>query len=134
MNQTAFTPPAGTPSMARPSCRELPAALTRTDARLAAACSQVSSPAESAKGEDVCARAGVEEHDLERARGDRAGLADELVHARLGQRALPGLVDVEAVGVAGRPTIEPHDKGDWSARVWRREDQVEVARLEAVRD
>ena len=46
----------------------------------------------------------------------------------------PGLVDVEAVGIARRLTIEAHREADRGARGRPREDQVEVARLEAVRD
>src|SRR4051794_31359689 len=88
----------------------------------------------SAEGEDVRAHAGVEKRDLERARGARAALADELVHPRLGDRAFPGLVDVQAVGVPGRPTVEAYGEADRRARVRRLQDQVDVARLEAIRD
>jgi hypothetical protein len=87
-----------------------------------------------AEGEDVRAYAGVEERDPEGARGDRAVLADELVHPRLDQRAFAGLVEVEAVGVPGRLAVEADGESDWSVRVRRREDQIEVARPEAIRD
>src|SRR4051795_13323126 len=88
----------------------------------------------STKGEDVRADAGVEERDLEGALGDCTMLADELVHPRLGDAALTGVVDVEPVGMTGRLTVEEHREADRAARSRRREDQVEVARLEAVRD
>ena len=66
--------------------------------------------------------------------GDGPALADELVHPRLGDGAVARLVDVEAVAIARRPTVEAHAEADRGARRRRREDQVDVARLEAVRD
>jgi hypothetical protein len=47
------------------------------------------------EADHVRARARVEKGDLEVALGDRASLPDELVHLRLGDDALPGLVGVE---------------------------------------
>ena len=44
------------------------------------------------------------------------------------------LVDVEAVVVAGRLAVEEHGEADRGARGRRREDEVEVARVEAERD
>src|SRR3954470_14429012 len=68
--------------------------------------------AASAESEDVRACAWVEERDLEGARGARAVLSDELIHAGLGQRAVSGLVDVETVGVPGRPAVEAYAEAD----------------------
>ena len=65
---------------------------------------------------------------------DALPLADELVHPRLGDGALAGLVDVEAAGITRRLTVEAHGEADRRTRGGRREDQVEIARLEAVRD
>src|SRR3954471_12002447 len=87
-----------------------------------------------AEREDVRAHARSEERNLEGALGDGAGLEDELVHPRLGNDALAGLVDVDAVGITRRLTVEPQGEANRGSRRRRREDQVEVARLEAVRD
>src|SRR4051794_20760777 len=87
-----------------------------------------------AEGEDVRAHARVEERDLEGARGDGPVLADELIHPRTVDGALAELVDVEAVGVPGWFAVEEHYEADQGARGRRREDQVEVACLEAERD
>src|SRR4051794_29126078 len=83
------------------------------------------------EGEDVRAHAPLEERDLKGARGDGPVLADELVHPRTVDGALAELVDVEAVGVPGCFAIEEHGEADRGARGRRREDQVEVACLEA---
>src|SRR3954453_20975902 len=87
-----------------------------------------------AEGEDVRAHARVEERDLEGALGGAATLADELVHPRLIDGAFAEHVDVESVVVPGRLTVEEHGETNRRARGRRREDQVEVARLEAERD
>src|SRR5215211_7468182 len=88
----------------------------------------------SAEGEDVRAHARFEEGDLEGPPADGPALADELVHPRLGDGALPGLVDVDAVSITRSLAVEAHGEGDRVARGGRREDEIEVARLEAVRD
>src|SRR5262245_52535329 len=85
-----------------------------------------------AEGEHVGAHAGVEERELERPLADRPALADELVHPRLVDRALARLVDVEPVIVAGRTAVE--ERPEAGSAVARRQDQVEVAALEAVGD
>ena len=85
------------------------------------------------KGEDVRAHARFRERDLEGAVGGAAGVADELVHPRLVEGAFAGRVDVEAVVVTGPLTVEAHGEADRLDGGWRREDQVEVARLEAER-
>src|SRR3954466_15877820 len=82
--------------------------------------------AASAEGEDVRACAWVEERDLEGARGARAVLSDELIHAGLGQRAAPGLVDVGPGGPPGRPAVEASAKAARRPPRRRFQDQIEV--------
>src|SRR3954466_12809196 len=53
-------------------------------------------------------RAGVEEGDLERALGDRAALADELIQPRLGDRARAVGVAAPRVVAPGRPPGDPY--------------------------
>ena len=62
------------------------------------------------------------------------GLADELVHPGLVDRAVAVGVDVDAVVVAGRPAVQAHGDGDRLAVAGRREDEVDVAGQEAERD
>src|SRR4051794_2185335 len=88
----------------------------------------------SAEGEDVGACARVEEPDLEGPRADGPALAHELVHPWFGDDALARLVDVEAVVVAGRLAVEQDGEPHGAAAARRRQDQVEVAGLEAVGD
>src|SRR5256714_11267163 len=87
-----------------------------------------------AEGEDVRAHARLVECDLEGALGGAGAVADELVHPRLIDSALAELIDVEAVVEPGRLTVEEHGEADRGARGRRREDKVEVARLETERD
>src|SRR5262245_4597998 len=86
----------------------------------------------SAEGEHVGAHAGVVERDLERPLAGGPGVADELVHARIVDGARAGLVDVEPVIAAGRTAVE--ERTESCGAVARRQDEVEVAALEAVGD
>src|SRR3954467_14549063 len=61
-----------------------------------------------AERQGVGLHAGVEEGDLERALGDRALLADELVQPRLGHRAGALVVDVVPVVGARRQSVDAH--------------------------
>ena len=61
-----------------------------------------------AESERVGLRAGVEEGDLEGVVGDGAGLADELVEPRLGDRAVAVAVHIASMRGAGRLPIEEH--------------------------
>src|SRR4051794_39053802 len=88
----------------------------------------------SAEGDDVRAHARIEERDLEGERADAPMLADELVHPRTVDGAFADLVDVEAVGVTGGFAVEEHREPDRGPRGRRREDQIEIACLEAERD
>ena len=56
----------------------------------------------SAEGKAIGLGARAEELDLDEALADRAGLADQLMEALLGQRAVASLVDVEPMAVTGR--------------------------------
>src|SRR3954447_3686686 len=94
----------------------------------------IDSPSGLAEGEDVRTYAGVVDGDLEGARPDRPGLADKLVHPRAVDGALSKLLDVEAVRVAGRLTVEEHREAGAAARGRRREDQVEIPGVKAERD
>ena len=58
-------------------------------------------PPDLSEGEAVGLNAGVGEGDLEGAAGDGAGLADELVHPLLCDRAVAIAVDVASVRLAG---------------------------------
>src|SRR5215217_1747764 len=88
----------------------------------------------SAEGEHVGARARVEEPDLEGPRADGPPLTHELVHAWLGDDALARLFDVEPVVVAGRLAVEQEGEPHGATAARRRQDQIEVAALEAVGD
>src|SRR4051794_3686533 len=89
----------------------------------------------SAEGEHVGPHARVDERALEGALAGAVGLlTDQLVHPRFGDRPFAGLVDVDAVVATRRPAVEAYDEADRRARGRRREDQVQIARLEAVRD
>ena len=61
-----------------------------------------------AEGEAVGLGAGLEVDELERPVFDPARLADQLVEAMLGDRAVPVPVDVEPVRVARRLPVEQH--------------------------
>jgi hypothetical protein len=66
--------------------------------------------------------------------GDGAGLAEELVEARLGEGAVALVVDVAAVGGARGLAVEAHPEPDGTAGRGRGHDQVQVAGGEAVDD
>src|SRR5262249_32450993 len=78
-------------------------------------------------------RAGIEDLDLEQPVGDGTGLPDELVEPWLHDNAVPVGVDVETVRVARRGSVETHAELRRTGR-GRHEDQMEIARVEAVRD
>src|SRR5690242_21811986 len=78
--------------------------------------------------------AGVEELDLERAVGDLPRLTDQLVQPRLRNRAVAFGVDVEAVRLARCRAAEPDAEPCGRAGRGRRQDEVQVACVEAVAD
>src|SRR4051812_41192743 len=86
----------------------------------------------SAEREHVGARARVEEPDLEGPRAHAPALTHELVHPWFGDDAFARLVDVEPVVLAGRLAVEEDGEPHGATAARRREDQVEVAALEAV--
>src|SRR5215218_6010741 len=87
-----------------------------------------------AEGERVSLNARVEEGDLEGTLGHQAGLADELVQAWFGDRAVALVVDVGPVGGARRLPLDAH--AEPHGRPWRgrSHDQVQVPGLDAVDD
>jgi hypothetical protein len=76
---------------------------------------------------------GLEKADLERAFADELVLADELVETAIPQHVRAVLVDVDAVRRAWRVAIEPNAEGNLPVCSGR-EDEVRVARVEAVDD
>ena len=87
-----------------------------------------------AEGEGVGLGPWVKEGDLDRAVGDRAGLAQELVHPLLGDRAGAVAVDVTAVGFAGRLPVEADPAPYRFVRCGRSHDQVDVTGVEPIGD
>src|SRR5689334_8489325 len=84
--------------------------------------------------EGVGAGARPEELHLEGPVGDRPGLPDELVEARLLHAPPPLRVDVEAVVGPGRGAVDRDAEADGAALGGGRQDEVEVARVEPVAD
>ena len=66
----------------------------------------------SAEGEAIRLDTGVEELDLEGALADRVRLADELVRALLGHRAVAVGVNVGSVSGVGWSAVQAHAEGD----------------------
>src|SRR5919202_329629 len=91
-------------------------------------------PRASAEGEREGLHARIEELDLELAVEDGPRLADQLIQPLLGHRALARGVDVAAVRLARRSPVEPHPKADGGASHGGSQDQVQIARVEAIRD
>src|SRR4051794_24140387 len=83
-----------------------------------------------AEGEDVGLHAGSAEFDLERAVGDGARPANELVEPWLDHRSVAKLVDVEPTRVAGRLSVHEHTERHGRARLARPQDEVNVAGVE----
>src|SRR5688572_10929188 len=88
----------------------------------------------SAERQAVRLGAWVEELDLDEALVDRVRLADELIQALVGQRAVARLVDVETVRRARRLAIEQHPETHGCSSGCRAHDQVGIAGLEPERD
>ena len=76
----------------------------------------------------------VEEGDLEGALGDRAGLADELVQPRFGDRAVALVVDIGSVRGSRRLPVDAYAEPHGRPSRCRSHDQVQVAGVEAVGD
>ena len=70
--------------------------------------------------------------DLEPSLTHGPRLADELVQALLGKRAVPPIVYIETVRVGRREPVDQHPKGHGRLRCWRPHYQVKVARMELV--
>src|SRR5687768_5541172 len=87
-----------------------------------------------AEGEGEGPYAGVAEGDLERAVGDGAALADELVQPRLGDRAGAVVVDVVPVVRARRLSVEAHAEPHRVPTRRRCHDEVHVPGGEAIGD
>ena len=88
----------------------------------------------SAEGEAERLDACVEELDLEGAFADRGRLADELVRALLGDRAVAVGVDVGSVRGGGWSAVQADAERDRRSALRRAHHEVDVARLEAERD
>src|ERR687885_2485571 len=91
-------------------------------------------PRASAEGEREGLNARIEELDLEVAVGDGTRLADQLIQPLLGHRAAALGVDVAAVRLARRSPVEPHAKAHGGASRGRSQDEVQIARMKAIRD
>src|SRR5262245_10405472 len=91
-------------------------------------------PAGSAEGERESLHVAVEKLDLERPLDDRLGRTNELIEPRLGDPAVALLIDIEAVGVSWRFSVDRDAEASRGPAHGRAHHQVEVARLKAVRD
>src|SRR5262245_30689660 len=86
------------------------------------------------EGEGVELDARIEKFDLDLAVGDGPDLPDQLMEARLGDRAVAGLVDVEPVRGARRLPVEEHAKSDRRGARRRLHHQMHVPRVKAKDD
>src|SRR5207245_6585372 len=78
-------------------------------------------------------RAGLQKLDLEHSIANRPWLANELVETMLVHRAVALVVDIGAMRVARRLTIEQNAEAHCRPARDRPHDQMQIARLEAIR-
>ena len=84
-----------------------------------------------AEGEHVGLDAGRKKGDLEGAVGDRSRLANQLIEPLLGDRSVALFVDVEAMSVTGKFSIDEHTERHGRASRARPHDEMDVAGMEA---
>jgi hypothetical protein len=76
----------------------------------------------------------IEKLDLELPIRDRRRLANQLIHPRFVERTMAFCVDINAVGCAGRLTIDRHTKSNCVAARGSAHDEMNVPGVKTIRD